>query len=135
VDDAVGMKASDAATGAGSAEVRWRALADEQRASGMSVKAFCAARGIAASSLFAWRRRLGSSSSAASAATTARTFVEVSASSNESPIDPIPASPPASSSSIELELRADGRRVLILRRDFDPALLREAIAVLEDKSR
>jgi hypothetical protein len=86
----------------------------------MTVKAFCAARGIAASSLFAWRRRLAS---VISPSTTEPTFVEVST--------PACSSPHPSSASIELELRAGGRRVLILRRGFDPALLRDALAALE----
>ena len=93
----------------------------------MTVKAFCAARGIAASSLFAWRRRL-----AESIASSTPAFVEVSP-----PLPPpsalpaLPALPLPASSSIEVELRAGGRRVLILRRGCDPALLREALAALE----
>jgi transposase-like protein len=112
-------------TGAGAAEARWRAVVDAQRASGMTVKAFCAARGIAASSLFAWRRRLAS---VISPSTTEPTFVEVS------PPSVLPAQPSLESSSIELELRGNGRRVLILRRDFDPALLREVLAALEGEA-
>jgi transposase-like protein len=119
------MGATNVKTGAGSAEARWRAVVDAQRASGMTVKAFCAARGIAASSLFAWRRRLAS---AISPSTTEPTFVEVSTPACSSP--PC-SSPHPSSASIELELRAGGRRVLILRRGFDPALLRDALAALE----
>lgn len=114
------MEAIDSKTGGDSAEARWRVLVDAQRASGMTVKAFCAARGIAASSLFAWRRRLAEPTSSSTPA-----FVEVS------PPSVLPAQPSLESSSIELELRAGGRRVLILRRGFDPALLREALAALE----
>jgi transposase-like protein len=117
------MAAPDMTTRAVSTEARWRALVDAQRPSGMTVKAFCAARGIAASSLFAWRRRLGS---AISAPAIDQTFVEVST--------PACSSPHPSSASIELELRAGGRRVLILRRGFDPALLREALAALEGEA-
>jgi hypothetical protein len=115
------MEASGVTTCAGSAEVRWRALAAEQRASGMTVKAFCVARGIAASSLFAWRRRLAEPTPSSTPA-----FVEVST--------PACSSPHPSSGSIELEPRAGGRRVLILRRGFDPALLREALAALEGEA-
>jgi hypothetical protein len=111
------MATSDLTTGAGSAEVPWRALLGEQRASGMTVKALCTAHGIAASTLFAWRRRLAEPTASSTPA-----FVEVS------PPSVLPAQP--SSASIELERRAGGRRVLILRRGFDPALLREALAAL-----
>ena len=44
-------KKQDAAT-------RWRKLLEDQRVSGLPITAFCRERGIAASSLFAWRRRL-----------------------------------------------------------------------------
>ena len=108
--------------GMGSAERRWRTRVADQRASGLSVKAFCAARGIAASSLFAWRRRL-----ALPASLVTPSFVEVS-----SPPSPLLRSEP---SSIELELRSDGRRVLILRRGFDPALLRDVLAAMEGEAR
>jgi transposase-like protein len=102
----------------GSAEARWRAVVEEQRTSGLTVAAFCSTRGIAASSLYDWRRRL------ASPASSMPTFLEVS--TRGSRPEPAP--------SIELELRDNGRRVLILRRDFDPTLLRDVLAALEGEA-
>jgi hypothetical protein len=104
----------------GSAEARWRAVVEEQRTSGLTVTAFCSTRGIAASSFFAWRRRLASPASSMPTPT----FLEVS--TNEPRPEPSP--------SIELELRDNGRRVLILRRDFDPTLLRDVLAALEGEA-
>ena len=40
------------------AATRWRRLVEDQRVSGLPVMAFCRQRGIPASSLFAWRKRL-----------------------------------------------------------------------------
>src|SRR5690242_15410632 len=37
---------------------RWRKLVEQQRASGLSVLAFCREHGLGAASMFAWRRRL-----------------------------------------------------------------------------
>jgi hypothetical protein len=37
---------------------KWRGLVEAQEASGLSVLRFCEERGIPASSLFAWRRKL-----------------------------------------------------------------------------
>jgi len=37
---------------------KWRALVSEQRASGQSVAAFCHARGMTSSQMFAWKKRL-----------------------------------------------------------------------------
>jgi transposase-like protein len=41
-----------------SAEARWRQISQEQVDSGQTVAQFCRSRGIAESSLFAWKRRL-----------------------------------------------------------------------------
>lgn len=40
-------------------EARWRGLIEEQERSGESVRAFAAARGLSAWSLYGWRSRLG----------------------------------------------------------------------------
>jgi len=41
------------------AAARWRKLLEDQRLSGLPISSFCRERGIPASSLFAWRRKLG----------------------------------------------------------------------------
>ena len=42
------------------AEGKWREMLDRQRASGLSVAAFCRRHGVCAASLYAWKRRLRS---------------------------------------------------------------------------
>lgn len=109
----------------GSAERRWRGIVLEQGASGMSVAAFCRERGLATSSLFAWKRRLGGKGVG---------FVEAKVVG--SPLPGADSGLPESCSAaaggeIELELRDGGRRVLVLRRGFDTGLLREVLMALE----
>jgi transposase-like protein len=83
----------------------------------MSVAEFCRRNGVAASSLFAWKRRL-------SVADKDPAFVEAKIA---------PALPATSAVSVmEIRLR-HGRRVLV-GRGFDRDLLAEVIAVLEGLS-
>jgi hypothetical protein len=91
---------------------KWRELVERQRSGGLSVAGFCARHGIAVSSLYAWRRRLGA----------APAFVEA-----------MVADVPAGARSlgvIEVRLRG-GRRVLVRREGFDRDLLLEVVAALE----
>ena len=79
---------------------------------------------MATSSLFAWKRRLDGKGAG---------FVEakVVGSPLAEAVSGLPESCSASAGGeIELELRSDGRRVLILRRGFDAGLLREVLAAL-----
>ena len=96
---------------------KWREIIQRQRASGMSVTEFCRRHGVAASSFFGWKRKLGSFPAAG-------VFVEAKIA---------PALPAASAVSVmEIRLR-HGRRVLV-GRGFDRDLLAEVIAVLEGLS-
>lgn len=79
----------------------------------MSVAAFCRRNGVAASSFFAWKRKLGS-------ARTTPAFVEATVART-----PVPPSPRR----IEVLLRG-GRRVRV-GVGFDPALLAQVVAALE----
>jgi Transposase len=92
---------------------KWRDLVDRQRASGLSVAAFCRRNGVAASSFFAWKRKLGSTP-----ATPA--FVEATVARTPRPLSP---------RRIEVLLRG-GRRVRV-GVGFDPTLLTEVVAALE----
>jgi hypothetical protein len=91
-----------------------------QQSSGLGVAEFCRRHGVPASSLFAWKRRLGRQAGAGRD----RTFVAVQ-----------PAEPPAGGrgaldgAAIELHLGAG--RYLVLRRGFDAQVLWELLAVLE----
>jgi len=89
----------------------------------MSAAEFCRRNGIAASSFFAWKRRLGPAAAA---------FVEgklVDDKSSRSVTSPVGAS---DSSTIDVCLRG-GRRVRV-RRGFDHALLAEVVAAMEAMS-
>lgn len=118
--------AATAASRTAKAEAKWRSLDAEQRTSGLSVRAFCVARGVSAASLFAWRRRLRPTN--VKQAATPVSFVEVV------PMPPASGLPPTTrrneAASLELELR-HGRRVLLLRRGFDATLLRDVLTALE----
>jgi transposase-like protein len=112
---------------------RWRKLLEDQRASGLPISAFCRERGIAASSLFAWRRKL------------TRGGEERGGQEAFSPVVIATEGKPrlrrrgdggdggamelAAASFIELCLR--GERRLMVRRGFDRRLLGEVIAALE----
>jgi len=97
---------------------KWRDLVERQRSSGLSVAAFCRRDGVAASSFFAWKRKLGFVP-----ATPA--FVEATVAGT-----PPPPPPPARSAGrVEVRLRG-GRRVRV-GRGFDRDLLAEVVAALE----
>jgi hypothetical protein len=97
------------------AAVKWREIIERQRASGLSVGAFCRRDSIAESSFFEWRRRLAAAPAAAAPA-----FVEATVAS------PAPRRP---AGGVDVRLRG-GRRVRV-RRGFDPGLLAEVVAALE----
>jgi hypothetical protein len=90
---------------------KWRERVERQRSSGLSVAGFCARHGIAACSLYAWRKRLVATP----------TFVEAKI---------VEASGTRSAGMIEVRLRG-GRRVLVRCAGFDRALLQEVVAALE----
>ncbi len=95
---------------------KWRDLIERQQASGFSVAAFCRDNGVAASSFFAWKRKLAAAPAASSPA-----FVEAT----------VAGTPPVARSArrIEVCLR-HGRRVRV-GRGFDRGLLAEVVAALE----
>ena len=97
---------------------KWRDLIKRQRASGLSVAAFCRRDGVAASSFFEWKRKLGS-------APATLAFVEATVSGTP---------PPATRSAGRIEVRLrSGRRVRV-GRGFDRGLLAEVVAALEGLS-
>jgi hypothetical protein len=108
------------------AAARWRKLLEDQRASGLPVVAFCRERGIAASSLFAWRRRLLRGQ---------EIFKSVALAAEPSRRSTDKGSVNGSASELAettcLELCLPSQRRLIVRRGFDRQLLAEVIGVLE----
>jgi len=105
------MSKMESATG-----LKWRRIVDGQRASGLSVAAFCRRHGIAAASLYAWRRRLGPAAGA-------RVFVEAKV------VDPSPAQ---AAGLIEVCLK--GGRRLRVGGGFDARVLLELVTALEGLS-
>src|SRR5262245_32281584 len=73
-------------------ERRWRRWIDQWRASGLSVRDFCARRGLATPSFYAWRRRLQHLAADTPAVV---------------PVQVVADAPPAPASALELVL-ADG---------------------------
>ena len=100
---------------------KWRDLVERQEASGLSVAAFCRDHRVAASSFFAWKRKLGATAAAATPA-----FVEATVvAAGTLP----PPGVTGSAGLIEVRLRG-GRRVRV-GRGFDRDLLAEVVAALE----
>ena len=126
------------------AATRWRKLLEDQRVSGLPVTAFCRERGIAASSLFAWRGKLSGQGLALRMRGGEETFKPVTIVT--APARGFPkrrrrvndddgggacraAIEMPAASFIELRLRGDRR--LMVRRGFDRQLLAEVIGTLE----
>ena len=93
----------------------WRPIIDGQRASGLTVAAYCRERGITEGAFYAWKRRLRSP--ARPNRSPAPAFVEVK--------------PPKASAPGAIEICLHGERRLLVRRGFDRDLLIELVRALE----
>jgi hypothetical protein len=93
---------------------KWSRIIAAQRSSGMSVARFCAARGIPASSLFAWKRRLAGAVGAPPG------FVEASVRGAEG---------------VGVAVELTGGRRIIVGGGFDRRLLLDVIEALESGGR
>jgi hypothetical protein len=99
----------------GRKERQWRRWIGEWRASGLTVRAFCARRGLSEPSFYGWRRRLEGLGAARAA------FV---------PVQVVGGEVPAQGSALELVL-SSGRTVRVAP-GFDAATLRALLTVLEE---
>jgi hypothetical protein len=97
-------------------EQQWRRWIDQWRASGLSVRAFCARHGLATARFYNWRRVLE------------RRAVEEPA---FVPVQVVADGVPTQASALEIVL-ADGRVVRVAP-GFDAATLRRLLAVLEGR--
>jgi hypothetical protein len=96
-------------------ERQWRRWIQLWQRSGLTVRAFCERHHLAQPSFYCWRRELQQRDAVAA------TFV---------PVHVVPDEPPVSATHLEV-LVAGGRRVRIAS-GFDPATLRQLLAVLEE---
>lgn len=96
-------------------------MISRQRASGQGVAEFCRREAVAASSFFAWRRRLGEAQAPVDSGGSA--FVEITTTARE------PGTAGDGGSGVEVRL-GHGRRIGV-GRCFDPQTLCRVLAVLE----
>jgi transposase len=95
-------------------EQQWRRWLRQWQQSGQSVQAFCARHDLTASSFYFWRREIQRRDAA-------NTFLPVQVVCDEEP-------PPTSI----LEIVLSGGRAVRVSAGFDPATLRQLLAVLEE---
>jgi len=97
-------------------EQQWRRWIDQRRASGLSVRDFCARHGLATASFYAWRRVLERRAAERPA------FV---------PVQVVADAVPTQARTLEVVL-TNGRTVRVAP-GFDAATLRQVLAVLEGR--
>jgi transposase-like protein len=96
---------------------KWRTLVSEQQASGQSVAAFCHARGMTSSQMFAWKKRLREAEAAR--------FVALE-------LSPVAEAKWPLIHSRAIEVRLDRGRSLVVEPGFDAHHLRALLSVLEE---
>jgi len=111
-----------------STQARWTRIIRDQDASGLTVAAFCARRGLAVSTFYPWKRRLASAAEFSHAATPA--FVEARVVSGDLRSGPADLPPDGHGVMIAPAGGPEGRRVLVAP-GFDPRLLLDVLGTLE----
>ena len=96
-------------------EQQWRRWLHQWQRSGLTVRAFCAVHGLSQPSFYAWRREIQQRDAATAS------FV---------PVQLVDHQEPSSDSRFEVVL--SGGRTLRVAPGFDPATLRQLLAVLEE---
>jgi len=100
------------------AEAKWRELISEQEQGGKSVAAFCRERGVPASQMFYWKRRLQERP--------ADGFVQLT-------VEPASKSEQVATRRSGIEVRLIGGRSILVEPGFDASHLRALLAVLESR--
>ena len=115
---------------------KWRGVIEQQQVSGLSVAAFCRSNGVAASSFFAWKRRLAPSAVNVSATLPAYApaTTPTDASTNSFPGFVEATLSPIRSGAAAIQVRLRGGRRLLVGRGFDRDLLAEVVAFFEGRS-
>ena len=106
----------------------WKQVVRRWQRSGLGVRAFCAAEAVSEPSFYAWRRELARRDQQA-AADVAPRFVPIQVRSDID-VAPTVTNVAATSPTIDVVL-ANGRR-LCVPAGFDPAMLRQLLAVVEE---
>lgn len=96
----------------------WRQVIARQRASGLSIRAFCECEGLTESSFYLWRRELGRRTAPGRAARA--TFV------------PLRVLPDPSAAAAAIEIALPSGTVVRLRAGFDEQELRQVLAALAE---
>ena len=114
---------------------RWLELIEEQRASELSVKAFCERHGLASSTFFNWNRRLKAEGalttvSRPSEATGLKASPPAEGSTEPPAFVELTASTEADSAERPIELVLPGGVVVRVRRGFDALTLRQIVDAL-----
>ncbi len=99
---------------------RWRDLVRQQRRSGLSIAAFCAAHDVAASTFFVWRRKLEGRD--------APRFVELTPSAE--PASAAPGANEGETAPAPIELSLPGDLTVRVREGFSAATLRQVVEAL-----
>ena len=108
----------------GGKERYWRAMIGQWRRSGQSVRDFCAERGLAEPSFYAWRRTLAERGQRMVVAP------RRDAEGGQPAFVPVRVAPAATTAALEVVLAAG--RVVRVPPGFDAATLRQLLAVLEE---
>jgi transposase-like protein len=101
----------------------WQLAIDEQKSSGLSVRAFCLREGLSEASFYSWRRRLSEGESAAGRESSVA-FFEVMR-----PV-PAPMRPADVARRVALEVLLPGGLVVRVSEGFDGPTLRQVVETL-----
>jgi len=112
---------------------RWRGYLAAWRRSGQSVRAFCAAQGLAEPSFYSWRRVLAQRARRGGAKTTpGGRNAAATAAAEESPFLPVRLVEDATPAAAAVEVVLRGGRVVRVAAGFSAQTLRAVIAALEE---
>jgi transposase-like protein len=115
-------------------ELFWRRLFELWRRSGCTIRAFCAEHGVSEPSFFAWRRTIAERDRPPSTPPDGYTGGHPDNRHRQPTFIPLRVVPtPATEPTTPLEVVLPGDRVVRVPAGFDPASLRQLLAILEEE--
>jgi transposase-like protein len=112
----------------------WRRLFQLWRRSGCTIRAFCAEHGVSEPSFFAWRRRIAERDRQAPARPDGHTGDHRDDRHRQPTFVPLRVVPtPATEPATAFEVVLPGDRVVRVPAGFDPASLRQLLAILQEE--